>query len=143
MPSDLKTFRRLTMGKPIVMGRKTFQSIGMALDGRDNIVVTRDASFEAPGVSAVDSLASALILARALARTKDVDEIMIIGGAEIFAAALPLANRIYWTEIHGRPEGDVTFDRPAAETWRVVSSEAIPRSDKDEFGATLTVLERR
>ncbi len=142
MPSDLKTFRRLTMGKPIVMGRKTFQSIGKALDGRDNIVVTRDASFAAPGVSAVDNLAAAVTLARGLARTKGVEEIMIIGGAEIFAASLPLANRIYWTEIHGRPEGDVSFERPPADDWHEVLREAIPRGEKDEYAATLTILER-
>lgn len=142
MPSDLKTFRRLTMGKPIVMGRKTFQSIGKALDGRDNIVVTRDPSFAAPGVSAVDNLADALTLARGLARTKGVDEVMVIGGAEIFSAALPRADRIYWTEVHGRPDGDVTFARPPAEAWREMSRETIPRGEKDEFAATLTILER-
>lgn len=143
MPSDLKTFRRLTMGKPIVMGRKTFQSIGKALDGRDNIVVTRDASFEAPGVSAVTSLGEALVLARVLARTRGVDEVMVIGGGEIFAAALPQASRIYWTTIHARPAGDVSFARPPETEWREVRSAAIPTGEKDEHGATLVVLERR
>lgn len=143
MPSDLKTFRRLTMGKPIVMGRKTFQSIGKALDGRDNIVVTRDPTFEAPGVSAVDGLAGALTLARGLARTRGVDEVMIIGGAEIFAASMPVADRIYWTEIHGRPDGDVMFERPPSGDWREVSREDIPRGEKDEFAATLTILKRQ
>ena len=143
MPSDLKTFRRLTMGKPIVMGRKTFQSIGKALDGRDNIVVTRDAAFEAPGVSAVDNLSDALTLARGLARTKGVDEVMVIGGAEIFAASLPFADRIYWSEIHGRPEGDTSFERPPATEWREVAREEIQRGEKDDFAATLTILERQ
>jgi dihydrofolate reductase len=142
MPSDLKTFRRLTMGKPLIMGRKTFQSIGKALDGRDNIVVTRDPAFEAPGISTVPSLGEALILARGLARTRGADEVMVIGGAEIFAAALPQADRVYWTEVHGRPEGDVTFARPSAAEWREVSRTAIPRGDKDEYAATLLVLER-
>lgn len=143
MPSDLKTFRRLTMGKPIIMGRKTFQSIGKALDGRDNIVVTRDPAFEAAGVSTVDSLGDALTLARGLARTKGVDEVMVIGGAEIFTAALPRADRIYWTEIHGSPSGDVMFAHPSEDAWREVLREAIPRGEKDEFAATLTVFERR
>lgn len=143
MPSDLKTFRRLTMGKPIVMGRKTFQSIGKALDGRDNIVVTRDPAFAAPGVSVMPSLGEALALARTLARTKGEDEVMVIGGGEIFAASLPLADRVYWTEIHGTPLGDVTFDRPPAATWVEVRREAIPRGEKDQFAATLIVLERR
>ncbi len=91
----------------------------------------------------MDSLADALTLARGLARTKGVDEVMVIGGAEIFTAALPRADRIYWTEIHGSPEGDVTFARPPAEGWREVSREAIPRGEKDEFAATLTIFERR
>ena len=142
MPSDLKTFRRMTMGKPIVMGRKTFQSIGKALDGRDNIVVTRDAAFSAEGVSVMGSLGEALVLAKGLARTKGVDEVMVIGGGEIFAAALPLAHRIYWTEIHGQPEGDVTFARPDPALWTEVRREAIPRGERDEFAATLVVLER-
>jgi dihydrofolate reductase len=143
MPSDLKTFRRLTMGKPIVMGRKTFQSIGKALDGRDNIVVTRDGNFAAPGVVVVQSLAAALATAEELARARGVDEIMVIGGAEIFTATMPRAGRIYWTEIHGRPGGDVTLDRPDPESWREVRREAILKGEKDEFAATLTVLERR
>lgn len=143
MPSDLKTFRRLTMGKPLIMGRKTFQSIGKALDGRDNIVVTRDAAFAAPGVSVVQSLDAGLTLARVLATTRGADEVMIIGGGEIFASSLPFARRVYWTEIHGRPAGDVTFARPPATEWREVTREAIPRSGKDEFDATLVILERR
>lgn len=142
IPSDLKTFRRLTMGKPIVMGRKTFQSIGRALDGRDNIVVSRDPGFAAPGVSTAASLADAMVLARVLARTRGGDEIMVIGGAEIFNAALPLASRIYWTEIHGRPEGDVTLDRPPSDGWREVSRQALQRGDQDEFPATLSIFER-
>lgn len=142
MPSDLKTFRRLTMGKPIIMGRKTFQSIGRALDGRDNIVVTRDVTFSAEGISVVGSLDAALILARGLARTRGVDEIMVIGGGEIFAASLAIASRVYWTEIHGSPEGDVTFARPSSELWREISREPILRGPKDEFDATLVTLER-
>lgn len=142
MPSDLKTFRRLTMGKPIVMGRKTFQSIGKALDGRDNIVITRDPHFAAEGASVVASVADALVLARSLARTKGAEEVMVIGGAEIFDATMPHATRIYWTEIHGAPSGDVTFARPPAGAWREVSRAAIPRGERDEFAATLVILER-
>ncbi len=142
MPSDLKTFRRLTMGKPLIMGRKTFLSIGRPLDGRDNIVVTRDPGFAVEGVSAVGSLSEALLLARVLARTRGTDEIMVIGGGEIFRAALPLADRVYWTEIHGSPPGEVTFERPAAPAWREASRTPIPRGERDDFAATLVVLER-
>jgi dihydrofolate reductase len=142
MSSDLKTFRRLTMGKPIVMGRRTFQSIGKPLDGRDNIVVTRDPHFEAEGVTSFASLDEALILARALARTSGADEVMIIGGAELYRAALPKADRIYWTAVAASPEGDTHFPALNPGEWREVSAEALPRGPKDEYDATLKILER-
>ena len=143
MPSDLKTFRRLTMGKPIVMGRRTFQSIGKPLDGRDNIVVTRDSYFEHTGVSAVASVAEALTLARVLARTRGADEIMVIGGADIYAAVLPVADRIYLTRVHATPDGDKHFPTLAGGEWTEVSREAMPKGERDEFAATLIVLERK
>ncbi len=143
LSSDLKTFRRLTMGKPIIMGRKTFQSLKKPLDGRDNIVLTTDPYFEAPGTSIVSSFADALTLARTLAATRGVDEIMVIGGAEVFRAALPHADRIYWTVIHARPEGDVHFPYIDLSSWTEVESEALPTSEKDDVTATLKVLERR
>ncbi len=142
MPSDLKTFRRLTMGKPIVMGRKTFQSIGRPLDGRDNIVVTRDPHFEADGVSVFNNISEALVLARALARTNGTDEVMVIGGADIFDATLAQAQRVYWTEIDGAPEGDVTFAALDPAVWRQVSAEPLPRGPKDEYAAVLKIYER-
>jgi dihydrofolate reductase len=142
MPSDLKTFRRLTMGKPIVMGRKTFQSIGRPLDGRYNIVVTRDPHFKTDGVSVFNSITDALVLARALARTNGSDEVMIIGGADIFTATLPQVQRVYWTEIAGDPEGDVVFPALDPAEWREVSAEPIPRGPKDEFDAVLKMYDR-
>ncbi len=142
LSSDLKTFRRLTMGKPIIMGRRTYQSIGKPLDGRDNIVVTRDPCFEVPGVSAVDSVASAVTLARVLARTRGADEIMVIGGADLYAATLPEAGRIYLTRVHASPDGDRHFPELNPAEWHEVSREALPQGPKDEFPATLVVLER-
>lgn len=142
LSSDLKTFRRLTMGKPIVMGRKTFQSLGKPLDGRDNIVVSSDPFFEPKGVSVVDSVGAALTLARVLATTRGADEIMIIGGADIFREVLPAADRIYWTEVKAAPEGDVLFPPFDAGEWRELSREALPRGPKDEHDAILKVLER-
>jgi dihydrofolate reductase len=142
MPSDLKTFRRVTMGKPVVMGRRTFATLKKPLDGRDNIVVTRDPAFAAEGVSVVGSLPDALTLARVLARTRGADEIMIIGGGEIYRAALPLADRLYWTRIHGRPEGDTHFPELDAADWRRVSAEPIVTGERDEFAATLEIIER-
>lgn len=143
LSADLKTFRRLTMGKPLIMGRKTFQSLKGPLDGRDNIVLTTDPAFEADGVSVVDNLADALTLARTLAATRGADEIMVIGGADVFKAPLPRADRIYWTDIHAAPEGDVRFPEFDHAEWQEVSSEPLPQSEKDNVTATLRVLERR
>jgi len=142
VPSDMKTFRRLTMGKPVVMGRKTYDAIGKPLDGRDNIVVTRNADFNAPGVQIAGGIAEALDLARACAAARGVDEIMVIGGAEIFAAALPLADRIYLTRIHARPDGDTVFPELDPSVWREVSCSPIPPDPRDDAPAMLHMVER-
>lgn len=143
LPSDLKTFRRLTMGKPVVMGRKTFASIGKPLDGRDNIVVTRDAAFAAPGVIVCSSIAAAVAEARRCARSRAVDEVMVIGGAEIYAALLPEVDRIYLTEVDARPDGDATFPDLDASQWVETSREPLSRTPRDDHDATLVVLDRR
>lgn len=143
LSSDLKTFRRLTMDKPIIMGRGTFQSIGRPLDGRDNIVVTRDPFFTADGVSTCESVTDALTLARVLATTRGADEIMVIGGASIYDAVLPVADRIYMTRVHGKPEGDRHLPPLDADVWQETSREALPHGPRDEFDSTLIVYERR
>jgi dihydrofolate reductase len=143
LSSDLKTFRRLTMGKPMIMGRRTFQSIGKALDGRDNIVVTRDPAFAVTGVSACDSMHDALTLARVLAATRGADEIMVLGGTSVFDMALPIADRIYLTRVHAAPEGDTYFQPLDGEVWHEVSREALPQGPRDDFASTLFVYERR
>lgn len=140
--SDLKTFRRLTMGKPIIMGRRTFQSIGKPLDGRDNIVVTRDARFDAAGISVCDSVADALTLARVLARTRGEDEIMVIGGASLYDATLDIADRIYLTRIHATVDGDRTFRLPEDAGWLEIAREVLPKGEKDEHAATLITYGR-
>lgn len=142
LSSDLKTFRRLTMGKPMIMGRRTFQSIGKPLDGRDNIVVTRDPTFQPEGVSTTDSVTDALTLARVLGRTRGADEIMVIGGAQIYNSVLPVADRIYLTRVNASPDGDRTFPDPDPAHWREVSREAIAQGPKDDHAATLIVFER-
>lgn len=143
LSSDLKTFRRLTMGKPMIMGRRTYDSIGRPLDGRDNIVVTRDPFFEVAGVSACATVSEALTLARVLATTRGADEIMVIGGAAIYDAVLPVADRIYFTQVHAKPDGDRHFPAPDAKAWTEVSREALPQGDRDDFASTLIVYERR
>ena len=142
VPSDLKTFRRVTMGRPVIMGRKTYASIGKPLPGRDNIVVTRDAGFSAAGTDRAASIDEALDIGRRKAAERGVDEIMVIGGAEIFALSLPLADRIYLTRIHAHPDGDVTLPEPDRNIWREVSRTPIAPDPRDDAAATLLILER-
>jgi dihydrofolate reductase len=143
LSSDLKTFRRLTMGKPLIMGRRTFQSLKKPLDGRDNIVVTRDEGFRPAGAIVAASFPAALAQAERCARERGVDEVMVIGGADIFAEALPIAGRIYKTEVHGSPEGDTLMPKVDWGRWQEVSREALPRGERDDFDATLLLLERK
>lgn len=143
LSSDLKTFRHLTMDKPIIMGRRTFQSIGKALDGRDNIVVTRDPEFIADGISTCETVTDALTLARILATTRGADEIMVIGGVGVFDATLPVADRIYLTRVHANVEGDRHFTPLDTAIWQEVGKEALPQGPRDEFASTLFIYERR
>ncbi len=142
--SDLKTFRRLTMNKPLIMGRRTFQSLKKPLDGRDNIVVTRDENFRPPGALIAAGFETALELAGCCAKARGIgaDEIMVIGGTQIFEAALPFAYRIYKTEVHGRPEGDVFFPALDLADWQEVERMPLPKGPRDDFSATFVVLER-
>ena len=145
VPSDLKTFRALTLGKPVIMGRKTFEAIGRPLPKRMNIVVTRDASFRAEGVEVSGSLEEALARAGQVAGQPDApaDEIAIIGGAQIYAAALPLADRVYFTEIDAEPAGDARFEPLDPEIWQITERRPIPRQPDDEHAAELIVYDRR
>ena len=109
LKSDMQRFRALTMGKPVVMGRKTYVSIGKPLKGRTNIVVSRDRAFAAAGVVVAHDLASALTAARGDALRRGADAIMVIGGTDIFVQTLPLADRLEITIVHARPQGDTLF----------------------------------
>jgi dihydrofolate reductase len=141
--SDLKTFRRLTMGKPLIMGRRTFQSLRKPLDGRDNIVVTRNADYHPHGTIVARSFAVALAAARTCAKKRGVDEIAVIGGTTVFEEALPIVDRIYKTEVHGSPAGDAYFPKVDWSQWREVSREELPRGSNDDCTASLIVLDRR
>jgi len=143
LPSDLKRFRTLTLGKPLVMGRKTYLSIGRPLDGRDTIVVTRQAGFRVTGVHVAPSLEEALALGRTLAAARGVDEVMVVGGEEIFRAALPLAERVYLTLVHASPPGDTHFALPDPAQWREIVREPMALGPKDEFAADFIILERQ
>ncbi|MFC3284812.1 dihydrofolate reductase [Litchfieldella rifensis] len=120
LPEDLKFFKAMTQGKPLVMGRKTFASIGRPLPGRLNIVVTRDPHFEPPGVRVCHDLASALDLADQQAIIDGAEEIMVMGGAQIYAQALPWASRLYLTEVDLEVEGDARFPELDMAQWQEV-----------------------
>jgi dihydrofolate reductase len=141
--SDLKTFRRLTMGKPLIMGRRTFQSLKKPLDGRDNIIVSGSSDYRPEGATVVSDFASALHVAHRCAQERGAHEVAVIGGTAVFAAALPVAERIYKTEVHGSPEGDALFPAVDWGQWEEISREALPRGPGDDYAATLVVLHRR
>lgn len=143
LSSDLKRFKADTMGKPIVMGRKTWQGIGRPLPGRHNIVVTRDPEFSAEGADVVTSLQDAITLARARAHcVTGIDEICIIGGGQIYEQALPLASRLCVTHVLAAVEGDTKFPPIDPEEWRPVSSADFPAGEKDSHATRYTVYER-
>ncbi len=130
--SDLKRFKRITMGHTLVMGRKTYDSIGKALPGRTNIVITRNPLFEAPGCLLARSLKSALEMAQESAE----EEVFIIGGGQIFLQALGFADRIYLTRVHTVTESQVFFPPISWADWDIVEQETLPASEYDEFATT-------
>jgi dihydrofolate reductase len=132
LPSDLKRFKAITLGKPIIMGRKTFQSIGKPLPGRANIIVSRDPAFTADGIETVHSLEAALALATTRAHEMGAGEIILGGGADLYAQAMPLADRLDITEVNLTPEGDALFPEIDPAIWREISREAGVRGEKDE-----------
>jgi dihydrofolate reductase len=141
--SDLKRFKQMTLGKPVLMGRKTWESIGKPLPGRDNLVLTRDPNFRASGGWTYPSLEALLAAGRAMASAKGADEVYVIGGAALYEATMPLADRLALTEIDLSPDGDAFFPVVDEGLWMEVSREVLPRGEKDEASATLRILERR
>jgi dihydrofolate reductase len=142
LKSDLQHFRATTMGKPVVMGRKTFISLGRPLPGRTNIVVTRDRSFAATQAIVAPSLEAALDAALGDALRRGADSIMVIGGSEIFRQAMPLVQRIVLTRVHLRPDGDAFFADPAAGEWREVERKDYPAGPDDDARFTTIVYDR-
>ena len=141
--SDLKNFKLLTMGRPVIMGRKTFESMGKPLKGRTNIVITRQDGWTAPGTTVVYDVKDALKAARDQATADGVDEIMVIGGAEIYARLLNDADRIYLTEVHRRYDGDAWFTAPDKTQWNETSRERFAPDDEGGPSYSFVVLERR
>jgi dihydrofolate reductase len=142
LPEDLKYFKRVTMGKPIVMGRKTFESIGRPLPGRTNVVISRNPHFTAKGIAVVDSLDAALALAADIALIDGVDELVVIGGEQIYREALPRTQRLYLTEVHADVEGDAVLPPIRREEWREISRERHGASGANPYDYSFVVLER-
>ena len=142
LSSDLKRFKALTIGKPLVMGRRTFESIGRPLPGRETIVVTRHAAFASAGVLVVHSLEAALSLAAERAAATGADAIVIAGGGEIYAQTIGRADRLAITEVALEPEGDARFPRIDPNLWREVRREKGERGPRDDADFAFVDYER-
>ncbi len=136
LPDDLKRFKSLTMGKPMLMGRKTFESIGKALPGRTSLVLTRSRDWSAAGAVVVRSLEEAI------ERAGDEPELVVVGGAEIYRLVLPRARRVYLTKVLASVEGDTVFPPLHDEVWREIRSESHPADARHAYPMVFCVLER-
>lgn len=135
LSTDLKRFKALTMGKPVIMGRKTWESLGRPLPGRRNIVITRNAGYTAGGAEVASSLQAALALAS--------DEANIIGGGEIYRQAMEMADRLHVTHVLAEIDGDTYFPPIEPESWKPVFEEEVPAGEKDVYATLYVVYERR
>ena len=137
LPDDLRHFKRITTDKPVIMGRRTFESIGRPLPDRHNIVMTRDAGYAAPGCDVVSSVGEALDVAG------DADEVMVIGGGQVYRDFLPRADRIYMTRVQAEVQGDTFFPEIDGNAWRLVSAEHHAADEKHDHDFEMMVFERR
>ncbi len=140
--SDMKFFRKVTMGHPVLMGRRTFKSLPRVLDGRLNIVLTRDEGFVAPSAVMAHSLEEGLQAARASCARTGSDEIMVIGGEDVFREVLPQTGRIYLTEVHAAPEADTWFPELDPSEWRETFRERHEAGPHDDHAFSFVILER-
>jgi dihydrofolate reductase len=136
LPEELKRFKRLTLGHHIIMGRKTWESIGRALPGRTSVIVTRQRGYSAPGATVVHSLDEAIAACGA------DDEIFVIGGSELYAQALPRAARLYLTTVDADVPGDALMPAYAAGEWREISAESVPADERHRYAFRCVVYER-
>lgn len=139
LPADLKYFKKTTMGHPIIMGRKSFISIGRPLPKRTNIIITRDPFFMASGCIVVHSLAEAIDVAKA----NGEEEIFIIGGGQIYEQAMPFLHKIYLTEVEVEVEGEIYFPKINEDEWKEIARERHAPDEKNEYAYSFVVLERK
>ncbi len=136
LPADLQYFKKITLGKPIIMGRKTFESIGRPLPGRRNIVISRDVNYTADGVDTVTSVDAALAL------VEGVEEVMVIGGGAIYKHCIHVATRLYITHIEADIDGDTQFPEYDLNVWKKISTEVRPVDEKNKYALNFCVYER-
>ena len=139
LPADLKYFKNTTWAMPIIMGRRTFESIGKPLPGRHNVVITRNKDYKAEGTTVVSNLGDAV----KAAESNDVNELFIIGGAELFNSTIDQAQRIYLTRVHVKIDGDVFFPELDMENWKLVSEKHMDADEKNEFALSFQVWEKK
>jgi dihydrofolate reductase len=138
LPNDMKYFKNVTWGMPVVMGRKTFESLGKVLPGRKNIVITRQAGWQTDGTVAVKSIDDALFVAKAT----DTKEVMVIGGGEIYKALFDKASRIYLTRVEAEPEGDTFFPALNPKEWHLVNQQIHEADEKNPYNYSFQLWER-
>lgn len=143
LSSDLKRFKAMTLGKPVVMGRKTYDSIGKPLPGRPNVVISRQAVIDHADVRMAHSLAEAIEIAEGLAIETGVDDICVLGGGQVYAQAIDLADRMCITHVEADIEGDASFPAIDPEIWQAGEAVAIPAGEKDSYPTRFVVYERR
>lgn len=136
LSSDLKRFKAITMGKPIIMGRKTHESIGRPLPGRENIIITRDESYKAEGCTVIHNIDDLIVFCKAQ------DEIMIMGGAEIYRQTLSKADKLYLTEVHAEVDGNIVFPKLEKSEWEEVTRENHSADEKNEYDYSFVILEK-
>ena len=141
LPDDLQHFKRTTMGRPIIMGRKTYESIGRPLPGRLNIILTRDSAWQTPGVSVATSIEQAIDLAEGQALIDGADSVMVIGGAEVYRQALPFTSRAFLTRVHGNVRGDAFFDLDQISSWRELSRLEVAAGARNSHDFSVIELE--
>lgn len=142
LPEDLRYFKQVTMSKPIIMGRKTYESIGRPLPGRTNIVISRQPDYAPDGVRVVASLEAAMELAESISVIDGAEEVMVIGGAQIYEQALAVADRLYLTQVHASVEGDAWFPAIAKDQWREVGREDFTAKEPNPYDYSFIVLDR-
>jgi dihydrofolate reductase len=143
LPSDLAHFKRTTIGKPVIMGRRQFETVGKPLPGRTNLVVSRRVGYQPEGVIVINDLDAAIEHGLAIAEMERASEVMLIGGGEIYAQAMARTGRLHISHVALRPEGDVFFPAIDPAVWEVVAEPAVTPSAKDEASYRIAVYERR